>query len=52
MKRLAVSIAAGFGAEAEVDFRVIFAPMVNDEAEATAYGDAAADSGRGGQRAP
>jgi amidohydrolase len=42
MKRLAVSIAVGFGAEATVDFRVIFAPMVNNEAEATAYGDAAA----------
>jgi amidohydrolase len=42
MKRLAVSVAAGFGAEATVDFRVIFAPMVNNEAEAIAYGDAAA----------
>src|SRR6201996_3540343 len=29
MKRLASSLAAGFGAEATVDFRVIFAPMVN-----------------------
>jgi metal-dependent amidase/aminoacylase/carboxypeptidase family protein len=43
MKRLASSIAAGFGAEASVDFRVIFAPMVNNEAEAIAYGDAAAE---------
>jgi amidohydrolase len=42
MKRLAVSIAAGFGAEATVAFRTIFAPMVNNEAEAIAYGDAAA----------
>jgi amidohydrolase len=42
MTRLATSIAAGFGAEASVDFRVIFAPMVNNEAEAAAYGDAAA----------
>ena len=42
MKRLAVSIAAGFGAEATVDFRIIFAPMINNEAEAIAYGDAAA----------
>jgi amidohydrolase len=41
MRRLASSLAAGFGAEATVDFRVIFAPMVNDVAEATAYGDAA-----------
>jgi amidohydrolase len=43
MKRLASSIAAGFGADATVDFRVIFAPMVNNEAEAVAYGDAAAE---------
>ena len=42
MKRLAVSVADGFGAEATVDFRIIFAPMVNNEAEAIAYGDAAA----------
>lgn len=42
MRRLVTSVAAGFGAEAELDFRVIFAPMVNDEAEAIAYGDAAA----------
>ncbi|HEY0423954.1 MAG TPA: amidohydrolase, partial [Rhodopila sp.] len=42
MKRLVSSVAAGFGAEALVDFRVIFAPMVNDAAEAIAYGDAAA----------
>ena len=43
MKRLVSSVAAGFGAEASVDFRVIFAPMVNDAAEAIAYGDAAAE---------
>jgi amidohydrolase len=43
MKRLVSSVAAGFGAEALVDFRVIFAPMVNDAAEAIAYGDAAAE---------
>src|ERR1700733_3981025 len=30
MKRLAGHVAAGFGAEATVDFRVIFAPLVND----------------------
>ncbi|HVY17553.1 MAG TPA: M20 aminoacylase family protein [Rhodopila sp.] len=42
MRRLVTSVAAGFGAEAEVDFRIIFAPMVNNEAEAIAYGDAAA----------
>jgi len=42
MKRLVVSIAAGFGAEATMEFRVIFAPMVNNDAEAIAFGDAAA----------
>lgn len=42
MKRLAESIAAGFGAEAAVDFRVIFAPMVNNDDEAIAYADVAA----------
>jgi hippurate hydrolase len=42
MKRLAVSIAAGFGAEAVVDFRNLFAPVVNDEQEFMAYADAAA----------
>ncbi|MSP00956.1 MAG: amidohydrolase [Acetobacteraceae bacterium] len=42
MERLVASIAAGFGAEATLDFRLIFAPMVNNEAEAQAYGDAAA----------
>jgi hippurate hydrolase len=42
MKRLAESVAAGFGAEARVDFRVIFAPMVNNDDEAQAYADAAA----------
>ncbi|HEY8290238.1 MAG TPA: M20 aminoacylase family protein [Acetobacteraceae bacterium] len=42
MARLATSIAVGFGAEATLDFRVIFAPMVNDAAEAIALGDAAA----------
>ena len=42
MERLITSIAAGFGATATLDFRVIFAPMVNNEAEAQSYGDAAA----------
>jgi hippurate hydrolase len=42
MKRLATSIAEGFGATAEVDFRNLFAPVVNDEHEAEAYADAAA----------
>jgi amidohydrolase len=42
MNRLVTSIAAGFGAEATLEFRVIFAPMVNNTGEALAYGDAAA----------
>jgi amidohydrolase len=43
MERLIPAVAAGFGAEATLDFRLIFAPMVNDEAEAQLYGDAAAE---------
>jgi amidohydrolase len=42
MKRLAAGIAAGFGAEAAVDFRRLTAPVVNDEFEVVAYADAAA----------
>lgn len=42
MRRLTGSIAEGFGATAELDFRMIFAPMVNNADEAQAYGDAAA----------
>jgi hippurate hydrolase len=43
MERLTTSIAAGFGAEAKLDFRLIFASMVNDAAEVSLYGDAAAE---------
>jgi hippurate hydrolase len=43
MRRLAESVAAGFGATATLDFRALFAPLVNDPAEAEAAGDAAAD---------
>ena len=43
MRRLATSVAAGFGAEATVDFRVIFAPMVNNHDEFLAYAEAAAE---------
>jgi len=42
MRRLATSIAAGFGAEATVDFRLIFAPLVNDAAQTQVIADAAA----------
>ena len=43
MQRLASSIAAGFGAEATVDFRKLFAPVVNNAQEAVIYADAAAE---------
>ncbi len=42
MRRLATSIAEGFGATAEVDFRFLFAPLVNNADETQAYADAAA----------
>jgi amidohydrolase len=41
MGRLATTIAAGFGAEAKLSFRTIAPPMVNNAAEAVAYGNAA-----------
>jgi hippurate hydrolase len=43
MERMIPAVAAGFGATAALDFREIFAPMVNNETEAALYGDAAAD---------
>jgi hippurate hydrolase len=42
MARLSTSLAAGFGAEATLDFRLLFAPLVNDDREVVAFGDAAA----------
>jgi hippurate hydrolase len=42
MRSIAKGVAQGFGAEAEVDFRVIFAPLVNSPAETDAIADAAA----------
>ncbi len=42
MKRIARGVAEGFGATAEVDFRFLFAPLVNDQAETQAMADAAA----------
>ncbi|HTW68787.1 MAG TPA: amidohydrolase, partial [Acetobacteraceae bacterium] len=42
MKRLASSVAAGFGAEAEVDFRIVFAALMNDVNHAREFADAAA----------
>ncbi len=43
MRRIATGVAGGFGAAAEVDFRLIFPPLVNDAAEAAFIADAAAE---------
>jgi amidohydrolase len=43
MRRIVNGVASGFGATAEVDFRLIFAPLVNHEAEFRAIADAAAE---------
>ena len=40
--RIAANVAAAFGASATTDFRVIFAPLVNDAEAARRFGDAAA----------
>ena len=42
MRTLATSIATGFGATAEVDFRFLFAPLVNEPTETALFADAAA----------
>ena len=42
MKRIAKGVAEGFGATAEVDFRVIFAPLINDAEPTRTIADAAA----------
>jgi amidohydrolase len=43
MKRTAEGIAAAFGATARVDFRRLFAPLVNDAAETAEFADVAAE---------
>jgi amidohydrolase len=43
MRRIAASIAQGFGATAEIDFRVIFAPLVNATDETRFAADVAAE---------
>ena len=43
MKRTATGVAAAFGATAEVDFRRLFAPLVNNPAETALFADVAAD---------
>jgi amidohydrolase len=41
--RIAAGVAAGFGATATLDFRVLFAPLVNDETETVFIADTAAE---------
>ena len=43
MTRIAAGVASGFGATAAVDFRVIFAPLVNDTTETAFIADTAAE---------
>ena len=43
MKRTSAGVAAAFGATAKVDFRRLFAPLVNDAAETALFADVAAD---------
>jgi amidohydrolase len=43
MRRIVSGVASAFGATAEVDFRLIFAPLVNHETEFQAIADAAAE---------
>jgi amidohydrolase len=42
IRRIAKGVAEGFRAEAQVDFRLIFAPLINAEAETDVLADAAA----------
>ncbi len=43
MRRVAEGVAAGFGATASTDWRLIFAPTVNDPEQTEAYAEAAAE---------
>jgi hippurate hydrolase len=43
MRRIVSGVASGFGATAEVDFRLIFAPLFNHPTEFLAIADAAAE---------
>ena len=43
MRRIASGVASGFGARAEVDFRRLFAPLVNGEAETAQFADVVAE---------
>lgn len=43
MRRIASGVADGFGAAAELDFRILFPPLVNDAAETEFIADTAAE---------
>jgi hippurate hydrolase len=43
MRRVVAGVAAGFGATAETEWRLIFAPTINDPRETEAFAEAAAD---------
>jgi hippurate hydrolase len=43
MKRIAAGVAAAFGATVTVDFRKLFAPLVNNPAETAVFADVAAE---------
>ncbi len=43
MNRIAAGVVAAFGATVRVDFRELFAPLVNDAAETALFGDVAAE---------
>ena len=43
MRRVAEGVAAGFGATATMDWRLIFAPTINDPAQTESYAEAAAE---------
>jgi hippurate hydrolase len=43
IRRVATGVATGLGATAELDFRLIFAPLVNHKEETQAFADAAAE---------
>jgi len=43
MRRIAGGVAVGFGATAELDFRIIFPPLINDASETRFIADVAAE---------
>jgi amidohydrolase len=43
MQRIATGVASGFGATAELDFRIVFPPLINDASETVFIADVAAE---------